>query len=119
MDERTTIQVSNEIRKELKVLASKRDCSYEDLLEEMISVFKELDNTKTTVTIPSALAEKIRERCKGTGFSSISDYITYALRQLIANVEQKEKKKPHKEEVLSKKDEQVVKERLRKLGYLD
>ena len=80
----------------------------------------------TTVSIPKPLADKIKERCKGTGFNSVSSYVTYVLRQVLSNVEKKEKKeekkkeeKEHKGEAFSKEDEETVKQRLRSLGYLD
>jgi Arc/MetJ-type ribon-helix-helix transcriptional regulator len=66
----------------------------------------------TTVSIPTALAEKIRQRIEGTGFSSISGYVTYVLRELIANMDEEE-------EAFSKEDEEKIKDRLRALGYLD
>jgi len=68
----------------------------------------------TTISIPKPLAEKIKERCKGTGFNSVSSYVTYVLRQVLSNVEAKENK-----EAFSKEDEEKVKERLRGLGYID
>ena len=37
---RTTIQISDELRKRLKLLASSRDIPYEDALEDMAEVFK-------------------------------------------------------------------------------
>ncbi|KAA0002763.1 MAG: CopG family transcriptional regulator [Thermoplasmata archaeon] len=67
----------------------------------------------TTVSIPTPLAEKIKARIEGTGFNSISSYVTYVLREVIASMEEDE------EEVFSKEDEEKVKERLRALGYLD
>ena len=66
-----------------------------------------------TVSIPTPLAEKIKKRIKGTGFTSISSYITYVLQELLASMEEEEK------EVFSKEDEEKIKERLRALGYLD
>ncbi len=68
----------------------------------------------TTVSIPTPLAEKIKKRIEGTGFTSISSYVTYVLRELLASMEEEEK-----EEVFSKEDEEKIKERLRALGYLD
>lgn len=67
----------------------------------------------TTVSIPTPLAEKIKKRIEGTGFTSISSYVIYVLREVIASMEEDE------EEVFSKEDEEKVKERLRALGYLD
>ena len=66
----------------------------------------------TTVFIPTPLFKKIEERIKGTGFTSVSSYVTYVLREIIAEDEESE-------EAFSKEDEERVKERLRALGYLD
>ena len=66
----------------------------------------------TTISIPTPLANKIRERIKGTGFTSVSSYTTYVLRQIISTDEPRE-------EAFSKEDEERIKERLRSLGYLD
>jgi Arc/MetJ-type ribon-helix-helix transcriptional regulator len=67
----------------------------------------------TTISIPTPLAEKIKKRIKGTGFTSLSSYVTYVLREVISGIEEES------EEVFSKEDEEKVKERLRALGYLD
>ena len=77
MEDRTTIQVSEKLRKELRMLAAKRDLSYQELLSDMISVFKELDKEKTIVSIPGGLAEKIKTQVKETDISSISEYIAF------------------------------------------
>ncbi len=66
----------------------------------------------TTVSIPAPLAEKIKKTIDGTGFTSLSSYVTYVLRELVANMEEDE-------EIFSKDDEERIKERLRALGYLD
>jgi Arc/MetJ-type ribon-helix-helix transcriptional regulator len=66
--------------------------------------------------LPKPLAETIKKRIKGTGFNSVSSYVTYVMRQVISNIEEKEGKKT---EPFSKKDEEAVKSRLRNLGYLD
>jgi Arc/MetJ-type ribon-helix-helix transcriptional regulator len=68
----------------------------------------------TTISIPTPLANKIKQRIEGTGFNSLSSYVTYVLREVISNVEDDEQ-----EEAFSKDDEEKVKERLRALGYLD
>ena len=73
------------------------------------------DNKYTTVSIPSPLAEKIKKRMEGTGFNSISSYVTYVLRQVISSIEDEERHK----QAFSKEDEEKVKDRLRALGYLD
>ena len=77
----------------------------------MIKWKKKKKKKFTTVSIPTPLFKKIEERIKGTGFTSVSSYVTYVLREIIAEDEQ--------EEPFSKEDEERVKERLRALGYLD
>jgi Arc/MetJ-type ribon-helix-helix transcriptional regulator len=69
----------------------------------------------TTVSIPISLAEKIKKRMEGTGFTSISSYVTYILREVIASIEADEAER----EAFSKEEEEKVKERLRNLGYID
>ena len=66
----------------------------------------------TTVSIPNPLFKKIEERIKGTGFTSVSGYVTYVLREVVAEEEDKA-------EPFTNEDEERVKERLRALGYLD
>jgi len=69
----------------------------------------------STVSIPKPLIKKIKERMKGTGFPSVSSYVTYVLRQVISSIEEEEKSK----QAFSKEDEEKVKQRLRDLGYID
>jgi len=104
MKNRTTIQVSEKLRKELRVLASKRDISYQELLRDMIDVFKELDREKTIISIPSRLSKKIKEKIKGTDIGSVSEYVTFVLRMLLSEDD--------------KKGEEKIRKRLKKLGYL-
>jgi len=66
----------------------------------------------TTVSIPTPLFKKVKERIKDTGFTSVSSYVTYVLREIVS--EEEEEAEP-----FSKEDEERVKERLRALGYLD
>jgi Arc/MetJ-type ribon-helix-helix transcriptional regulator len=71
------------------------------------------DNKYSTVSIPMPLAEKIKERIKGTGFTSVSDYVTFVLREVLSG-ETEEDKEP-----FTKEDEEKVKGRLKSLGYLE
>lgn len=68
----------------------------------------------TTVSIPVPLFNKLEEQIEGTGFTSVSSYVTYILREIIASQAQKEESSPFTEE-----DEKKVKARLKALGYLD
>lgn len=67
----------------------------------------------TTITIPSTLFEKIKSRIEGTGFSSVSDYVTYILRETVAYMEMSGKKGSRN------RDESIIIEKLRALGYID
>jgi len=66
----------------------------------------------TTVSIPTPLFKKIEERIKGTGFTSVSSYVTYVLREVVSE-------EGNEAEPFTKEDEKRVKERLRALGYID
>jgi Arc/MetJ-type ribon-helix-helix transcriptional regulator len=80
----------------------------------VIDMAEEKDEKKfTTISIPTPLAEKIKKRIKGTGFTSLSSYVTYVLREVLAGLEEES------EDAFSKEDEERVKDRLRALGYLD
>ncbi|MBL7118720.1 CopG family transcriptional regulator [Candidatus Bathyarchaeota archaeon] len=67
----------------------------------------------TTVSIPKPLFERVKKQIEGTGFTSVSSYVTYVLREIIAE------KRDGQEEAFTKEDEEAVKRRLRALGYLD
>ena len=82
--------------------------------KSVLAMEKEKDEKKyTTISIPIPLAEKIKKRIEGTGFTSLSSYVTYVLREVISGMEEES------EEAFSKEDEEKVKDRLRALGYLD
>jgi len=66
----------------------------------------------TTISIPVPLYEKVKKMIEGTGFSSVSDYVTYVLRELVASYEESRLD-------FTREDEERIKRRLRALGYLD
>jgi Arc/MetJ-type ribon-helix-helix transcriptional regulator len=72
------------------------------------------DKKYTTISIPTPLAKKIKKQIEGTGFNSLSSYVTYVLRQIASSTESSEGSKG-----FSKEDEEKIKERLRNLGYID
>jgi len=69
----------------------------------------------TTISIPKTMADKLKTMIEGTGFNSVSSYVTYILRQVISSIEMD---KSRKSKEFSKKEEDEVKDRLRALGYL-
>jgi Arc/MetJ-type ribon-helix-helix transcriptional regulator len=107
MENRTTIQVSEELRKKLRVIAARRDISYQELLSDMISVFDELEKDKTIISIPAKLSETIKEKIKDTDFRNVSEYVTFILRLLLYE----------KAEISMEKNTEKIKNRLKKLGY--
>ena len=73
------------------------------------------EETKTSITIPLILHEQIKEKIRDTEFNSVSSYVAYILRQVLSRMENEETE----DNKLSERDEEKVKERLRKLGYID
>ena len=68
----------------------------------------------TTVSIPVSLSKRIEKLIeKKTGFKSISDYVTYILREVVAMHETKEIPEP-----FTSTDVENIKQRLKALGYL-
>lgn len=68
----------------------------------------------TSVSIPVSLAKRIETIIeKKTGFKSISDYVTYVLREVVAMHETKEVP-----EAFTSTDIQEIKARLKALGYI-
>ncbi|MCL5099879.1 MAG: ribbon-helix-helix domain-containing protein [Candidatus Marsarchaeota archaeon] len=62
----------------------------------------------TTITIPAPLFERIRANIRSTGFSSVSDYVTYVMRETVSEMEMKKAGKAAKSSVM---------EKLQALGY--
>ena len=68
----------------------------------------------TTVSIPKTLHKRIEKMmAKDTGFKSVSDYVTYVLREVVAMHESKEVP-----EAFTSSDLEEIKRRLKALGYL-
>jgi metal-responsive CopG/Arc/MetJ family transcriptional regulator len=64
----------------------------------------------TTITIPTRLFEKLQDKIRRTGFSSVSDYVTYILRETVSEMELRKTKKGNTANVV---------EKLKALGYLE
>ena len=67
----------------------------------------------TTVSIPVTLYNRIKRVIEGTGFSSVSSFVTYVLREVVAAYEEERGVEPFTEE-----DKEKIIEKLRRLGYL-
>ncbi|MBS3072628.1 CopG family transcriptional regulator [Candidatus Pacearchaeota archaeon] len=69
-----------------------------------------------TISLPMPLIDKIKERMKGTGMTSVSAYVAFVLRQLFSGSDYKNN--TNHVQVFSKEEEQSIRDRLRNLGYL-
>ena len=65
------------------------------------------DSEKVSIMIPRELYEKIEKQISGTSFSSVEEYIVGMLDNEF-----------HTEPVYTKEEEELIRERLRKLGYI-
>jgi len=63
---------------------------------------------KVSICIPRSLYNKIREKIAGTSFSSVEEYVTRKLENEFPS-----------EVVYSKEEEEMIRERLRRLGYIE
>ena len=68
-------------------------------------------NDRVTIKIPKPLYDNLQTLIKGTGFSSVTEFIVYVMRDLASTESKKEL------ESLTDKEIQSIKERLKKLGY--
>ena len=68
----------------------------------------------TTVSIPVTLYERIQRRIEGTGFTSVSQFVTYVLREVVAEMEEEKLRSSG----VSEEEKREIIERLRRLGYI-
>jgi len=68
----------------------------------------------TTVSIPVTLYRRIRELIKDTGFTSVSQFVIYVLREVISSMEEEKLRG----ESISEEEKRRIIDRLKKLGYL-
>ena len=68
----------------------------------------------TTVSIPITLYGRIKELIKDTGFTSVSQFVIYILREVVSSMEEERLKG----EKLSEEEKRQIIERLKRLGYL-
>jgi len=70
------------------------------------------EKEKVTLKIPKPLYENLSEIIEGSGFHSVTEFVVYVLRDLLSS------RTIQKEPSLSKKEIEIVKKRLKSLGYL-
>ncbi len=69
---------------------------------------KMASDEKVSIKIPKSLYDKIQEKIQGTSFSSVDGYVAMKLENVFPT-----------EPVYTKEEEELIKERLRKLGYIE
>jgi len=69
------------------------------------------EKDKVTIKIPRPLYQKLQAIIEGSGYNSVTDFIVYILRDLVAS-----SKTP--ESGFDEKEIQAIKKRLKNLGYL-
>ena len=74
----------------------------------MIQMDKMVDDTTVELNIPKGLHDKIEEKISGTSFASVEEYVVRML----------ENEFPV-EPVYTKEEEDLIRERLRRLGYIE
>ena len=67
---------------------------------------------KVTIKIPRELYQKLGQMIQGTGFSSVTEFIVFVMRNLASGGEIRGEDRLTEEEVTA------IRERLRRLGYL-
>ena len=68
---------------------------------------------RVTLKIPRPLYEKLQRVIDGSGYRSVNEFVVHVLRDLLSEV-----RKPSSDELTAREIE-LVKKRLRNLGYLE
>ena len=66
------------------------------------------------MSIPESLFKRIEKLIEGSGFKSVSEFVTFILRQVVAEMEAEKLKG----EGLTDDERKAIIERLKRLGYL-
>ncbi|MEA3282896.1 MAG: ribbon-helix-helix protein, CopG family [Euryarchaeota archaeon] len=67
---------------------------------------------RVTIKIPRELYETLQQMVEGTGFSSVTEFIVFVMRTLASTG------KIDEEDKLTEDEVKIIKERLKRLGYL-
>lgn len=67
----------------------------------------------TTVSIPTPLYDRIKALIAGTGFNSVSQFVTYVLREVVSDMEREKA-----QGAVSEEEKREIIERLKSLGYI-
>ena len=81
-------------------------------LRSVIGVLMKKGAAKVTLKIPRPLYDSLSRIIEESGFNSVTEFVVYILRDLISS------RAMEKGPALSKKEIELVKKRLKSLGYL-
>ncbi len=70
----------------------------------------------TSITLPKNLADRIKTRIDGTGFTSLSSYVTFVLREILGQNDGE--KGIDEDETISRSEKKELMKRLKNLGYI-
>jgi Arc/MetJ-type ribon-helix-helix transcriptional regulator len=70
------------------------------------------EKAKVTIKIPRPLYDSLSDIIEGSGFNSVTEFIVYVLRDLLSS------RTVQKQPSLTKNEIEMVKKRLKSLGYL-
>ncbi|HEW91105.1 MAG TPA: CopG family transcriptional regulator [Thermotogaceae bacterium] len=70
-----------------------------------------------TLKIPRTLYEKLQKIIEGTGYSSVTEFVVYVLRDLVSSDDFVKRNDEISE--LTEKEIKAIRKRLRNLGYLE
>ena len=77
---------------------------------------------KVTLKIPRQLYDKLKKIIDETGYSSVTEFVVYVLRDLVSSEEfavKEEKMKKDEIAELTEEEIMAIKKRLRNLGYME
>ncbi|KAF2956272.1 ribbon-helix-helix domain-containing protein [Marinitoga sp. 38H-ov] len=72
---------------------------------------------KVTIKIPKPLYESLKKIIEGTGYSSVTEFVIFVLRDLVSSNEPEDYKENIEE--FTEEELEIIKQRLRNLGYID
>ncbi|MBD3188721.1 CopG family transcriptional regulator [Candidatus Bathyarchaeota archaeon] len=67
------------------------------------------------VKLPDSLHKRIEKRLPNTEFKTVSEYVTFLVREVLNNIEKEE----DDQKAFTDEEEKEIEERLRNLGYID
>jgi Arc/MetJ-type ribon-helix-helix transcriptional regulator len=67
----------------------------------------------TTVSIPTPLYDRIKSLIAGTGFNSVSQFVTYVLREVVSDMEREKV-----QSAVTEEEKEEILRKLKSLGYL-